>query len=163
MAGKTALEIVKATWQNMVDAGGLDAKILSELRVVDANHHEGVVTAEMRVEPHHLNRANGLHGGTICTLVDIAGSLAVSARKQTSGLTGVSTDIHVSFLNGGKLGDNLRIESFCPKVGRMLAFTTTKIFAGTKLLATGSHTKYVGNSVAGATASADDIYKTRTS
>ncbi|TPX35455.1 hypothetical protein SmJEL517_g02071 [Synchytrium microbalum] len=144
---RAAIEVVRETWKSLLNAGGLDTRLLSGFKVLDAKADEGIIKAEMLVEQIHLNRAHGLHGGCICTLVDIAGSLAVSARRQSSGFTGVSTDIHVSFLNGGKLGDRLLIESICSKAGKTLAFTSTKISVGDKLLATGSHTKYIGAAI----------------
>eukprot|EP00842_Homolaphlyctis_polyrhiza_P007075 jgi/Hompol1/957/HPOL_002616-RA len=104
--------------------------------------HSGIV-CEVLVEQDHINAINGLHGGVTATIVDVAGSLAIAARTQGMN-TGVSTDISVSYLNGGKLGDLLRIEAECPKAGRTLAFTSVKVFAGDKLLAHGSHTKFIG-------------------
>ncbi|KNC97148.1 uncharacterized protein SPPG_09477 [Spizellomyces punctatus DAOM BR117] len=139
----SALEVVRKTWSSIVGAGGLDSRILSKLRVVEACHHKGTVLCELTVEDYHLNRLQGLHGGTICTLVDIGGSLAVAAKANNT-YTGVSTDISVSFLNGGKIGDKLQIHSTCNKKGKTLAYTTVEVKAGDKLLATGSHTKYVG-------------------
>ncbi|KAJ3186944.1 hypothetical protein HDU85_006981 [Gaertneriomyces sp. JEL0708] len=124
---KSVLETVRKTWSSIIGFGGLDTTILSG----------------MTVEKHHLNRVNGLHGGTLCTLVDIGGSLAVSA-KTNSTYTGVSTDINVSFLNAGKIGDQLQIESVCHKSGKTLAYTNVTVKSGDKILVTGSHTKYVG-------------------
>nr|KAJ3417970.1 hypothetical protein HK105_000531 [Polyrhizophydium stewartii] len=94
------------------------------------------------VEVQHLNLVKGLHGGVTASIVDVAGSLAIACKTQSLH-TGVSTDISVSYLSGGKLGDELRIEAECPKAGRTLAFTQVRIFTGDKLLATGSHTKFI--------------------
>ncbi|TPX59449.1 hypothetical protein PhCBS80983_g02464 [Powellomyces hirtus] len=140
----SAIEAVRKTWASVVGFGGMDATILGKMKVVDACQKSGTVVCEMAVEKHHLNRVEGLHGGTICTLVDIGGSLAIAARNASS-YTGVSTDINVSFLSGGKIGNKLRIHSVCNKAGRTLAYTTVRIESGDKLLATGSHTKFVGN------------------
>ncbi|KAJ3185070.1 hypothetical protein HDU87_002636 [Geranomyces variabilis] len=140
----SALEAVRKTWASVVGYGGLDTQILSKMHIVEACQKSGTVVCEMEVEKHHLNRVGGLHGGTTCTLTDIGGSLAIAARNGTM-YTGVSADLHVSFLNGGKLGDKLRIHSTCHKSGRTLAFTTVEIKSGDKTIATGSHTKFVGN------------------
>lgn len=62
--------------------------------------------------------------------------------------TGLSVDIHVTYLSAAKDGDEIEIEGRAEKVGGSLAFTNIKI---TKLVngelgpivATGTHTKYV--------------------
>jgi acyl-coenzyme A thioesterase 13 len=106
---------------------------------------KGEVEFEFKIGPDHLNRVMSTHGGVICTLVDIAGSIAVAS--MTGGPdTGVSTDISVSFISGSKLNETLIVESKCHKAGRNLAFTTThlKLKETGALVATGSHTKYIG-------------------
>ncbi|KAI8822968.1 HotDog domain-containing protein [Fimicolochytrium jonesii] len=141
---RTALETVTRTWHSLANFGGLDTRVLGGMRVITASQETGSVKCEMEVEKHHLNRLQGLHGGAICTLVDIVGSLAIAAKTNNSH-TGVSSDISVSFMNGGKLGNKLEISSTCHKAGRNLAYATVQIHSGNKLLATGSHTKFIGN------------------
>ncbi|KAI5200625.1 hypothetical protein E4T38_06458 [Aureobasidium subglaciale] len=75
------------------------------LRVTAAR--PGVVNFELPIEKHHTNRLNILHGGTIASMVDLGGSLAVASRGLFA--TGVSTDLNVTYLNsGGKIGDLIR-------------------------------------------------------
>lgn len=61
--------------------------------------------------------------------------------------TGLSVDIHVSYISTAKENDTLTIEGKTTKVGRNLGFTTVNIFKGQEgnltLVATGSHTKYI--------------------
>ena len=61
--------------------------------------------------------------------------------------TGLSVDIHVSYISTAKENDILTIEGKTTKVGRNLGFTTVNIFKGEDdnltLVATGSHTKYI--------------------
>lgn len=81
------------------------------------------------------NRLTILHGGTIASMVDLGGSLAVASRGLFA--TGVSTDLNgifppspilmnrrtdssvsaiVTYLNsGGKVGDTIRAEATCDK------------------------------------------------
>ncbi len=61
--------------------------------------------------------------------------------------TGVSTDLHVTYVSGAQQGDLLHVEGKASKVGSSLAFTTCTI---TKMVdskpgpvATGTHTKYI--------------------
>jgi acyl-coenzyme A thioesterase 13 len=74
----------------------------------------GKVNFELDIEKEHTNRLGILHGGTIASMVDLGGSLAVASRGLFS--TGVSTDLNVTYLNsGGKIGDTIRAEVVCDK------------------------------------------------
>ena len=110
---------------------------------------KGNVVFEFKVGQNHLNRGNSTHGGLVCTLVDIGGSLAVAAMTGSL-YTGVSTDIGVSFCSFSKLNDILIVESTCLKAGKNLAFTKTtlKLKQDGSIIASGSHTKYIGKAPA---------------
>ena len=103
----------------------------------------GVVNFSIPIEKHHCNRLNILHGGTIASMVDLGGSLAVASRGLFA--TGVSTDLSVTYLNsGGKVGDTIRAEVSCDKFGKSLAYTSIRFHnEKDELVARGSHTKYV--------------------
>ncbi|KAL1835809.1 hypothetical protein VTJ49DRAFT_6040 [Mycothermus thermophilus] len=116
------------------------------LRVLDAK--KGAVTMELEIQPYHTNRLQILHGGTIASLVDLGGSLAVASRGYYA--TGVSTDLNVdlrpvSYMSsGGKVGERLKIAASCDKLGKTLAFTRVVFFDETdRVVARGSHTKSV--------------------
>jgi acyl-coenzyme A thioesterase 13 len=98
------------------------------------------VFAEFRVGKDHLNINNNLFGGFTASLVDIGGTLAIAAHE---GNFGVTTDLSISFLRPANEGDLVRIESKLVKSGRNLCFTTVELFVGEKMIATGSHTKYM--------------------
>jgi hypothetical protein len=74
-----------------------------------------------------------------------AGGMAVATHGLEQ--TGLSVDIHVSYISTAKENDILTIEGETTKVGRNLAFTTVSILKGEDdnliLVATGSHTKYI--------------------
>lgn len=78
------------------------------------------------------------------------GGLAIACYDEREN-TGVSTDMHISFIGGAKTGDVLDIEGKVEKCGGTLAFTTVTIRKQEDgkprghgpLVATGSHTKYV--------------------
>jgi len=74
----------------------------------------GKVNFELDIRKEHTNRLGILHGGTIASMVDAGGSLAVASRGLFS--TGVSTDLNVTYLgSGGKVGDTIRGEVVCDK------------------------------------------------
>ncbi|EGD89431.2 esterase [Trichophyton mentagrophytes] len=89
------------------------------------------------------NRLGILHGGTIASMVDLGGSLAVASHGLFA--TGVSTDLNVTYLgSGGKVGDKILAEVTCDKFGNKLAYTTIKFTnKADEIVARGSHTKYI--------------------
>ncbi|KEY66896.1 hypothetical protein S7711_08176 [Stachybotrys chartarum IBT 7711] len=139
-----------------------------KFRVVSAS--AGRVDFELDIHKDHTNRLRTLHGGTIASMVDLGGSLAVASMGHFK--TGVSTDLNVTYLSpGGKPGDLLKGTATCDKstlaeappppnalplvranhlraVGKTLAFTTV-IFTNSKgqLAARGSHTKYIAGTM----------------
>jgi hypothetical protein len=52
----------------------------------------------MKIPPRLLNSGNSLHGGATAALVDVVGSAAIPASGHP-GLTGVSVEINVSYLD----------------------------------------------------------------
>jgi len=135
------LKFVRSVWESFRASSGLEPRLLNNLRVTAAR--PGIVNFELDIEKDHTNRLNIIHGGTIASMVDLGGSLAVASKGLYA--TGVSTDLNVTYLNsGGKIGDTLRAEVTCDKFGKTLAFTSIK-FTNNKdqLVARGSHTKYV--------------------
>lgn len=98
------------------------------------------------MKPCHLNSKGTLHGTVSACLTDWAGGLAIATYGHEK--TGVSTDIHTTFISTAKEGDVLEIEGRADKVGGTLAFTSVEIRkieedgAG-RVVSMGSHTKYV--------------------
>lgn len=123
---------------------GLEPRLFEQrLRVTDAS--EGKVELELDIHKDHTNRLKIIHGGTIASMVDLGGSLAVASMGLYA--TGVSTDLNVTYLSsGGKVGDKLWATATCEKIGKTLAFTTVTFRNSEgELSARGSHTKYVTN------------------
>ncbi|KIW08203.1 uncharacterized protein PV09_01133 [Verruconis gallopava] len=136
-----ALKFVRSVWESFRVNSGLEPRLLDGLKVTAAQ--PGKVTLELEIQKEHTNRLNILHGGTIASITDLGGSLAVASRGLFS--TGVSTDLNVTYLSsGGKVGDKILAEVTCDKFGKTLAYTSVR-FLNEKgeLFARGSHTKYV--------------------
>ncbi|KAL3475304.1 HotDog domain-containing protein [Aspergillus californicus] len=137
----TALRFVRSVWESFRATSGLEPRLLDNLRVTAAK--PGTVNFELDIEKDHTNRLSILHGGTIASMVDLGGSLAVASRGLYA--TGVSTDLNVTYLSsGGKVGDKIMAEVTCDKFGKTLAYTSIR-FMNPKgdIFARGSHTKYV--------------------
>ncbi|OCK87617.1 acyl-coenzyme A thioesterase-like protein 13 [Cenococcum geophilum 1.58] len=136
-----ALKFVRSVWEAFRANSGLEPRLLDGLRVTHAA--PGNVKFELDIKKEHTNRLNILHGGTIASMVDLGGSLAVASQGLFS--TGVSTDLNVTYLSsGGKIGDLIKAEVTCDKFGKTLAYTSIKFLnSKDEVFARGSHTKYV--------------------
>ncbi|KAI1446020.1 hypothetical protein F5Y02DRAFT_87734 [Annulohypoxylon stygium] len=90
---------------------GLEPRLLGpHFRVTNAV--VGKVDFELDIAKDHTNRLKILHGGTIASMVDLGGSLAVASMGLYA--TGVSTDLNVTYLSsGGKIGDKLSGTAIC--------------------------------------------------
>ncbi|KAJ0119696.1 thioesterase family [Diaporthe amygdali] len=133
-----AENFVPRVLKNFMATSGLEPTCL---RIVAAG--PGKVTFDLHIHKQHTNRLNILHGGTIASMVDLGGSLAVASMGLYS--TGVSTDLNVSYLSaGGKAGDKIRVIAECEKMGKTLAYTHMKFFNSKgDMFARGSHTKFI--------------------
>ncbi|KAI5778887.1 HotDog domain-containing protein [Geopyxis carbonaria] len=141
MAPQKALTFVRQVWSSFLATSGLEPRLLSSLQITSAV--PGRVTFTLPIEAHHTNRLQILHGGTLASMVDLGGSLAVASRGLFS--TGVSTDLNVTYLKAaGKVGESVYGEVECDRFGKTLAYTRV-VFrnAAGEVVARGSHTKFV--------------------
>ncbi|KAK8069068.1 thioesterase family protein [Apiospora phragmitis] len=136
------LPFVRTVLKNFMSESGLEPRLFGpHLRITNAV--PGKVDFELDITKDHTNRLKIIHGGTIASMVDLGGSLAVASMGLFA--TGVSTDLNVTYLSGGgKVGDKIQATASCDKMGRTLAYTSI-LFRNAKgeLAARGSHTKYV--------------------
>ncbi|PBP19757.1 PaaI_thioesterase family protein [Diplocarpon rosae] len=138
----SALRFVRSVLKSFQAESGLEPRLFGEnLRVTAAE--PGRVDFELDIKKEHTNRLSIIHGGTIASMVDLGGSLAVASRGLYA--TGVSTDLNVTYLNsGGQVGEILKAVVRCDKFGKTLAYTSIEFTnAKGQLAARGSHTKYV--------------------
>lgn len=154
MAGDTGAEQgeqallahVQSVWDGIRANSAIYRILLSDIRIVSATH--GRVIARLDIEPVHINSKGIFHGSVSATIVDWAGGMAIAATGLAS--TGVSTDIHVSYVSAARDGEVLEIEAWTTKVGKTLAYTQVEIRKAGKddgergpVVCTGSHTKYL--------------------
>ncbi|KAI2617932.1 Thioesterase/thiol ester dehydrase-isomerase [Hypomontagnella submonticulosa] len=136
------LRFVRSVLKSFMAESGLEPRLLGpHLRITNAI--AGKVDFELDITKDHTNRLKIIHGGTIASMVDLGGSLAVASMGLYA--TGVSTDLNVTYLSsGGKVGDKISATAVCDRMGKTLAYTSVT-FRNTQgeLAARGSHTKYV--------------------
>jgi len=119
--------------------------LLSSVSLTHAS--KGHIRARLPLTANHVNSKGGLHGSVSATIIDWAGGMAVASWDLRE-KTGVSADIHVTYLASARVGDEIEIEGRAEKVGRSLAFTSVRIWKvedgeASVLLVNGTHTKYV--------------------
>ncbi|XP_050064023.1 acyl-coenzyme A thioesterase 13-like isoform X3 [Aphis gossypii] len=149
MNSNKVLESIRKILNFSIKRGGLD-RVLEKVDLISAGN--GQLIAEMVVEKQHTNVLGTLHGGFTATAVDVLSSMAVLTHPRvvedidSAPNSGVSVDIHVSYLNSAKVGDRIVIDSETVKLGRNLAFLKVTLFRkdDNVILARGSHTKFVG-------------------
>lgn len=143
---------IQKYWANMQLSSPIYHFLLSDISLISAS--KGVFTALLTVTPRHLNSKGTLHGVVSTCLTDWAGGLAI-ATHDCRERTGVSTDMHTTFVSTAKEGDVLEIVGRADKVGGTLAFTSVEVRkvgggdgassggGGGVVVSMGSHTKYV--------------------
>ncbi|KAI1387177.1 thioesterase family protein [Hypoxylon trugodes] len=119
--------------------------LLSDAKILAAS--KGSMTARLTLTRNHINSGGGIHGAASAAIVDWAGGMAI-ATWDLRRRTGVSVDIHVSYLSSAAEGDEIEITAEADKVGGSLAFTRvviSKVVDGKTgpIIANGTHTKFV--------------------
>lgn len=151
MATESSADVLahcKAHMAHIVQASPVYSHFFRHASLVFAS--PGRVVVRLTIEQLHLNSKSGLHGSVIATLVDFIGGVAI-ASSDLRNATGLSTDMHISFLSSARQGDVVDVEGRADRVGASLGFTTATIYKVVDVdkigqgpvVATGSHTKYV--------------------
>ena len=110
------------------------------------SYEEGKASFKMRVEEGHTNGVGTLHGGMTATLIDNLTTVVILTEPPHQ--PGVSVDMSISYLRPAKVGEEILINAELVKMGRSLAFTSAELLhKDGKLIAKGSHTKYIGQGV----------------
>ena len=140
MSEESVLSHVQNVWAQIKPSSPIYHFLLSDITITRAA--KGSIQAELRVGPNHTNSKGVLHGTVSACLVDWASSLAVASTGADK--TGVSTDLHTSYVSTAREGDLLVIEGKVNKIGTNLAFTTVEISTDAGVVvAHGVHTKFV--------------------
>ncbi|KAJ8980748.1 hypothetical protein NQ317_013753 [Molorchus minor] len=114
----------------------------SKIKIISLEN--GRCTAELKVSEEHANSLGSLHGGLSATIVDSISTYALMSHKNGE-VASVSVDIHMTYLKGAKVGDEIEIDANTIRAGRTLAFL--EVFIKNKstgeILVKGSHTKFL--------------------
>lgn len=136
------LQHVRDYWATMKPNSPIYSFLLSDIEILSAT--KGTIKARLKVRDVHVNSKGTLHGVTSSCVMDWAGGLAIASTGLNN--SGVSTDIHTSYVSTAKLGDLIEVDAKANKVGSTMAFTTIEIRHagdGGKVVAHGTHTKYI--------------------
>lgn len=140
----SVLDHVRENWSSLRSQSPIYRFLLENVDIVAAGN--GWIKAQLKVLPVHLNSRGTLHGTVSACLTDWAGGLAIASTGREK--TGVSTDIHTTYIATAQENDLLVIDGNATKVGATMAYTTVSIQKlnadGSKSpVANGTHTKYV--------------------
>ncbi|KAJ3641238.1 hypothetical protein Zmor_027753 [Zophobas morio] len=115
-------------------------KVLEKVTILALS--DGKCSAEVKVDESHTNPMGGLHGGFSATLVDCISTYALMTQVAAPN---VSVDIHMSYLKGAKIGDEILVDANVIKKGKTLAFldVVIKNKSNGDVLVKGSHTKFI--------------------
>ncbi|KFA60060.1 hypothetical protein S40285_09130 [Stachybotrys chlorohalonatus IBT 40285] len=105
----------------------------------------GTVVSQLLLEPMHANSRGGIHGAVSATIIDFVTGLAIASWDLRES-TGVSVDMHISYLSTARAGDTVEVEARAERVGGNLAVVTIRIAkveadGGRTLVTLGTHTK----------------------
>ena len=136
---------VQKYWEDRKPSSPIYQFLLDDIKITYAS--KGVVCARLLLTNNHVNTHGGIHGSVSATLIDWVGGIAIAAWDNRM-KTGVSTDIHISYVSSAKVDDWIEIEGKATKVGGSLAYTTATIWKVVDdkpgpVVASGSHTKFV--------------------
>ena len=143
MAEPGILAHVRSVWDRIRPTSPIYDFLLSDVSLLSAA--DGLIVAHLDVTHVHVNSKGTLHGSVSTCLIDWASSMAIASTGRDK--TGVSTDLHASYVSTAKVGDILKIKGMASKVGANMAYTTvdvSRIRDGTvELVCHGLHTKFV--------------------
>lgn len=132
---------VKKVWNSMKAKSPVYQLLIPNIELTSAT--QGAITARLLVGPNHLNSKGTLHGTVSACMIDWAGGMAIASTGVDT--TGVSTDMHITYVSSAKEGDMLEIKCTASRVGSTLGFTSMEIknVATGAVVSLGVHTKYV--------------------
>lgn len=119
-----------------------DFAFLLGLEVLEASG--GTARVQLPLRPDHLNIGGTVHGGVICTLVDVAVGVACHSLDDGLRRPQATTELGVTFLRAGRVGP-VSCLARIRRRGRSLAVGEAEVTDGSgRLLALGRATYLVG-------------------
>jgi uncharacterized protein (TIGR00369 family) len=84
----------------------------------------------LKLDERHMNPNGVLHGGVLMTLIDEASGGAVAASRGLEVMAQAphaTIELNVSFLSGGRPGDEIECEGRVLRIGRSVAFAEAEV------------------------------------
>ncbi|KAI9328460.1 hypothetical protein DFJ73DRAFT_861701 [Zopfochytrium polystomum] len=110
--------------------GRWDPEVFKWLKFVEATK-DGRFIWELNVTKLMVNGMDGLHGGCLSTIVDVATSVAKGLTDTGEGRTvilGPSVDLSTSFVSAAKLGETIFVEVALPAIRKTMMFARIEIY-----------------------------------
>lgn len=103
---------------------------------------DGTAHFHFTIEQEHANLMGNMNGGVVYAASDmVAYNALLSILPHDK--AAVTSDLQVSMLRGGRIGDKVDVRAEVVKLGRTLAFIEVRSFVDGKLIATAKLTKAV--------------------
>lgn len=83
----------------------------------------GKTYSELATKNYHANLAGSLHGGVTATLADLSMGIACF----TTGFVVVTTNLNISYMDAGKIGEKIKAVGHVIRAGKSVLFTETTI------------------------------------
>lgn len=120
----------------------LDVPLLQFLGVSAVDDRDPAAGIELAQTPKALNAVDALHGGAIATVLDVAAYLALLPQLADDE-EAVTHMVSLSYLARPDAETQLKATGEVLRRGRRLAFVTSALSCGDRLLATASVTKSI--------------------
>jgi acyl-coenzyme A thioesterase PaaI-like protein len=141
-APSSPVELAQTHHEKSLVASPIYGFLLSKVQILPTTTAGESITT-LVLESCHLNSKGSIHGSVSTTIVDWASG---NALATLGGHSGVSVDMHVSFLNSCREGEKVVIKSVIDKKGSRLAFVRVEMKRerDDAIIITGLHTKFIG-------------------
>jgi hypothetical protein len=112
IASSSPVELARAHHSKSLTASPIYGFLLQNLVVLPSTV-AGTSLSSLILEPQHLNSKGSIHGSVSATIVDWASG---NALATTGSHSGVSVDMHVTFMNTCKGGEKMiiKVRESCP-------------------------------------------------
>jgi acyl-coenzyme A thioesterase 13 len=112
----------------------LDAPLLQFVGARFVGWNDGAASVLLDVGPNALNANDKLHGGVICTLLDVTAYLALLPTLQPPE-TAVTHNMNTSFFSASSQNDQTRFVARIIQRGRSIAFVESEAWLGERRIA----------------------------
>ena len=143
MSLKKINALLKHFAQKTLQKSSFDQKLLEATELVSVDE-SGLLKVDYLVPvfPELCSSSGTLHTGCISTIVDEFTTFSILGQCSSHKVT-VSVDLSVAYSSLAFSGEQLLVKTANDCITENLAYSSAKLFVGSKLIASGKHTKFI--------------------